>query len=76
MNMGKTEIMAELAHLSPEDLAEVRAWLDAIARENGSQNVMKSARPAPRLRTPRLANPAQAADFRKQVTEQPAHAAV
>ena len=31
--MGKTEIIAELPNLSPEDLAEVQARLDELAGE-------------------------------------------
>lgn len=31
--MSKTEIIAELPHLSPEDLAEVQAKLDELAGE-------------------------------------------
>src|SRR5947208_2553251 len=54
-HMSKTEIMAELAHLSPDDLAEVRAWLERQALDKTSA----SARPSPRIRSPRLANPAQ-----------------
>jgi hypothetical protein len=34
--MSKTEIIAELAHLSPQDLAEVRAWLDRLADKKAS----------------------------------------
>ena len=65
--MGKTEIMAELAHLSPQDLAEVRAWLDRLAVDK------KASPPVARIRSPRLANPAQAKHFIKQVTELPPH---
>ncbi|HEV8608392.1 MAG TPA: hypothetical protein VGQ99_23870 [Tepidisphaeraceae bacterium] len=72
--MSKTEIMAELAHLSPQDLAEVRAWLDRLARDKGASRSGPSA--APRIRSPRLANPAQAKDFIKQVRELPPHAGV
>ena len=32
--MSKTEILAELARLSPEDLAEVQAKLDELAGES------------------------------------------
>lgn len=68
--MSKTEIMAELAHLSPDDLAEVRAWLERQALDKTSA----SARPSPRVRSPRLANPAQRRDFIKQVMELRSHA--
>jgi hypothetical protein len=63
--MSKTEIMAELAHLSSLDLAEVRAWLDQLVLDKN---------PSPsttRIRSPRLAKPAQAKQFTKQVTELP-----
>ena len=65
--MSKTEIIAELAHLSPEDLAEVRAWLDHLPLE---KTAVKAEGTQPvRIRTPRLANRAQAGDFIKHVTE-------
>ena len=60
--MSKTEILAELSHLSPENLAEVQEYVDRM--------VQGRAKPAaPRLRSPKLANPSQANDFRKHVTE-------
>jgi len=69
--MSKAEIMAELAHLSAQDLAEVRAWLDRLAQD---KSVEKSSTVAPRVRSPRLANPSQSKDFVKQVRELPPHA--
>jgi hypothetical protein len=71
--MSKTEIMAELAHLSAQDLAEVRAWLDRLALD---RSVAKSPAATPRIRSPRLAKPAQAKEFIKQVRELPSHAGV
>jgi hypothetical protein len=68
--MSKAEIIAELPKLSPEDRAEVRAWLDRL--DNGKSNL----HPTPRIRTPRLANRAQASDFIKQVTELPTNASL
>jgi len=70
--MSKTEIMAELAHLSPQDLAEVRAWLDRMALDKSASGSGQT--PTPRIGSPRLANPAQAKDFIKQVRELPARA--
>jgi hypothetical protein len=68
--MSKTEIMAELAHLSPQDLAEVRAWLDRQLMSPESIVTFRGVDgECPRIRTPRLADPARAADFIKQVTE-------
>ena len=69
--MGKAEIIAELDRLSAEELAEVRARLDQLAPQIHPQQPGNGA--TPRLRSPRLANPAQARDFVKQVTDLPAH---
>jgi hypothetical protein len=69
--MGKTEIIAELERLSPEELAEVRARLDQLARDARPAQVHSAS--TPRLRSPRLANPAQARDFVKHVTDLPAN---
>ena len=68
--MSKTEIIAELTHLSPQDLAEVRAWLERQTLDKTSAPT----RSTPRIRSPRLANPAQGRDFFKQVTELGSHA--
>jgi hypothetical protein len=73
--MSKSEIIAELAHLSPEELADVKAWIDQRADRDGSASQKRGAREA-YVRSPRLANPAQASDFRKQVTELSADAGV
>jgi hypothetical protein len=74
--MSKAEIMAELAHLSAEDLADVRAWLDQLALEKAVSKADRPAAMTARIRSPRLAKPAQAADFIKQVSELPANAAL
>jgi hypothetical protein len=68
--------MAELAQLSAEDRAEVRAWLNRLTPEICRPHAADLANPAPRLRSPRLADPAKAADFAKQVTELPANASL
>jgi len=67
--MGKTEIMQELARLSPQDLAEVRAHLDRLARDNGTpaDAAPAGSRDSARIRSPRLANRSQTRDFIKQV---------
>ena len=62
--MSKTEILAELPRLTPEERAEVQAKLDELARDRALNSA-----PTARVATPRLANPRQAADFSKQVTE-------
>ena len=69
--MSKAEIIAELAHLSREDLAEVRAWLDRIALPPNGKPTSTA-----HIRTPKLADRAAAGDFRKQVTELPTDAAI
>ncbi|MGB7158559.1 MAG: hypothetical protein WBD40_10870 [Tepidisphaeraceae bacterium] len=69
--MSKAEILAELPRLSPEDRAEVQAKLDELARSASRESSR-----AARIATPRLADPRQAADFRKQVTELRSDAAV
>jgi len=71
--MSKTEIIAELAHLSPQELAEVRAWLDRLPLDK-SASMSGTATPAAHIRSPRLAKPAQFRDFIKQVTELSPHA--
>jgi hypothetical protein len=75
-SMGKAALMAELARLSPEDLAEVRAWLDRLPRATSTPAAARMQSAAPRLRSPRLANPAQRPDFKKQVMELPADASL
>ena len=62
--MSKAEILAELPRLSPEDRAEVQARLDELSRD-AAGNASRGAR----IVTPRLADPRQAKDFRKQITE-------
>jgi hypothetical protein len=73
--MSKTEILAELAQLSPEDLVEVRESLDRLLFKKAPPlELNKPRNSAPRLRSPRLAHPSQAGDFAKQITELPADA--
>jgi hypothetical protein len=71
--MSKTEILAELAHLSPDDLAEVRAWLERLMVD---RPLSKADVDHPRIRSPRLVRPSQSADFIKHVTELTADAAL
>lgn len=73
--MGKAEIIAQLPVLSPQDLADVRSKLDELAaaaaqvtQPSGDASGDASLQPA-RIATPRLADPRQATDFRKQVME-------
>jgi hypothetical protein len=72
--MSKAEIIAELAHLSPQDLADVRAWLDRLSLDKTASTSGKAGTVSARIRSPRLAKPAQATDFTKQVTELSPHA--
>src|SRR4051812_18974220 len=65
--MSKAEIMAELAHLSREDLADVRAWLDRVAPHQYVGETFRSKTAIACLRSPHLADGAQAADFKKRV---------
>ena len=58
--MSKAEIIAELPRLSAEERAEVQAKLDELA-------VDRAARRPARVRSPRLADPKQASDFRKRI---------
>jgi hypothetical protein len=74
--MSKDALMAELAQLSPQELAEVRAWIDHIAPGSRASAAAPAGHGAARLRSPRLADPAQAGDFKKQVTELPTNAAL
>jgi hypothetical protein len=73
-SMSKTEIIAELTQLSPEDLADVRSWLDRLMLKKSMSAGAHSRVAAPRIRSPRLANPARSVDFIKHVTELPADA--
>jgi hypothetical protein len=68
--MSISEILAELPRLSPEDRAEVQAKLDDLGRAADA-----APRPA-RIVTPRLADPRQAKNFPRQVTELSEDAAV
>jgi hypothetical protein len=74
--MSKTEIIAELARLSPEDLSEVRAWLDQRSGEKAAPKAGDTSSAAPHIRSPRLANRAQSAAFAKQITELSSNAAL
>ena len=74
--LGKTEIISELSRLSPEDLAEVRAWLDGIEFNNKANRAESAATAARHIRSPRLASRAKVADFKKQITELSADAAL
>jgi hypothetical protein len=74
--MSKAEIVAELARLSPEDLMDVRAWLDRLDVNKSAAKVAADPSIVPRLRSPRLADSARCADFVKQITELPSNAAV
>jgi hypothetical protein len=74
--MGKSEIIEALAHLSPEDLVEVRERLEQLARDKSTVQVAPGVGAAARIPGPRLADPSQSRDFIKQVTELSAHAQV
>ncbi len=74
--MSKAEIIAQLPHLNAEDRAEVRAKLDELAGAGNASHDLGAPRATSHIRTPRLADPRQAAAFRKQVVELPADAAL
>jgi hypothetical protein len=74
--MSKAEIIAELAHLSPQDLADVRAWLDRLSLDKTASTSGPAGAATARIRSPRLANPGQSTDFTKQVMELSPHAAL
>jgi hypothetical protein len=75
--MSKDAPMAELAQLGPQELAEVRAWIDRIAPDSRATAAgLAAGHRIPLLRSPKLADPAQAGDLKKQVTELPTHAAL
>jgi hypothetical protein len=74
--MSKAEIIAQLPHLSAEDRAEVRAKLDELAGAGNGSHDLATSRATSHIRTPRHADPRQAAAFRKQVVELPADAAL
>jgi hypothetical protein len=65
--MSKAKIIAELPKLSPEDRAEVRAWLDRLESLKTASTTGSNGPLTARLRSPRLANPDQTSDFIKQV---------
>jgi hypothetical protein len=74
--MSKTEIIAELAHLSAEERAEIRESLDRL---EGQTTVSKSdAVPArvARIHSPRLADASKSSDFIKSVVELPTSASL
>jgi hypothetical protein len=74
--MSKTEILAELAHLNADDLAEVRSWLDRLLRDKAAMQFKKPQASPSQIRSPHLANREQAGDFVKHVTELAPDAAV
>lgn len=73
--MVKDQIIKELALLGPEDLSDVRAWLERhAAAEPAKPAVARPLGTTVHIRSPRLADPAQAACLTKQVLELPADA--
>jgi hypothetical protein len=72
--MSKSEIIAELAHLSVEELADVRAVLDRLRYEKSAAKARTSPTHPRHIRTPRLADPVNAAEFTKQVIDIQSHA--
>jgi hypothetical protein len=75
--MSKAEIIAELSRLDAADLADVREWLERLPRGQAVSEVGLAPRSGKAtVRTPRLARPADASAFAKQVVELPRDAAV
>ena len=68
--MSTAEIIAEVPHLSPAELAQVEAKVrELIGQARASDPTQSTANHPPRIHTPRLAHPEQSQDFRKQVVE-------
>jgi hypothetical protein len=65
--MSKAEIIAELAQLSPEDLADVQSFLDRLTQQRVIAKPAAVAERAPLLRSPRLADHTTSADLKKQI---------
>ncbi len=68
--MSATEIIKELARLSPAELEAIRVKLDELTMGRSG-----NARPS-RIGSPRLVDPSRAKEFEKQVTELPRYAEV
>ena len=69
--MSTAEIIAELPRLSSTELAQVEAKVrELIGQARAGDSTRSAAAPhPPRIHSPRLADPAQAKDFVKQVVE-------
>jgi hypothetical protein len=67
--MSKAEIIAELSQMNPEDLAEVRVFLDRLTAQRLISKPSSRASGPPRVYSPRLADPTKAGDFKKQVID-------
>jgi hypothetical protein len=74
--MSKAEILAELARLSAKGLADVRASLDRLMADKKIHEVGMPTLGTPRIRSPRLADRKQSADFVKHVREIASDAAI
>ncbi len=70
--MSTADIISELPHLSPAELAQVEAKLRELIEQARVTSQPKSVAPSPaRIHTPRLAQPEQSKDFIKQIMELP-----
>ncbi len=68
--MSAAEIIAELPRLSSPELALVQAKLsELVGLTRAAAQANPGAAHPPRIRSPRLAHPAQSNDFIKQIVE-------
>lgn len=71
--MGKVELIAELSHLSREDFADVRAWMDRHAPKEAlsTRKLELPANAVAQVPSAFLADPSQAWVLKKTVKDLP-----
>jgi hypothetical protein len=67
--MIKAQIMAQLLQLNPEEVAEIRAFLDELQQQMSAACPPEDRRMARRVPSPRLGEPSKASQFIKHVIE-------